>query len=73
MIAMMLFGQARTTEVRQQIREIQQAWYRQLDLAPEDDHQLVQHLSQTADTTLRQSRFCEGFLYLRRQFRQCQL
>jgi hypothetical protein len=73
MIAMMLFGQARTSEVRQQIREIQQAWHRQLDPQPQDDHELVQYLSQMADTALKQSRFCEGFLYLRRQFRQYQL
>jgi hypothetical protein len=73
MMAMMLFGQARTSEVCRQIREIQQAWHRQLDPQPQDDHELVQYLSQMADTALKQSRLCEGFLYLRRQFRQYQL
>jgi hypothetical protein len=73
MIAMMLFGQARTIEVRQQVQEIQQAWHHQLDPPPQDDYKLVQYLSRMADTALQQSRFCEGFLYLRRQFRQYQL
>jgi hypothetical protein len=73
MMAMMLYGEARTTKVREQIRAVQQVWHRQLDQEITNDEELVRYLSQMAETMLQQSRFCQAFLYLRRQLRQYEL
>ena len=68
MMAMMMYGIATCSEIQGQIQSILQTWSRELGPDIDSEGELVQYLSQMADTPLKQSRFCEAFLYLRQQF-----
>lgn len=69
MVAMMLYGEVRTDRVHRILYEIRQAWYHALGVEIESEDALVRVLGETAPTSLRQSRLCETFLYLRQQLR----
>ncbi|CAI7634108.1 unnamed protein product [Penicillium pancosmium] len=68
MIAMMFYGVGRTSEICEQLSVVRQAWYQGVDETISDEGELVQYLQAMADTSIKQSRVSESFLYLRRQF-----
>lgn len=68
MMAMMMYGVATRDDIQQQIQSILQTWYLEFRLEVQSEQDLVRYLSQIANTALKQSRFCEAFLYLRQQF-----
>lgn len=73
MMAMMMYGVTTYSNVQEQIQSILQIWHLELGIQVQSEQDLVRYLSQMAHTALKQSRFCEAFLYLRQQFRRVNL